>query len=101
VANTPLSCLLCLFSSKCCANDLPAPHGNERWYPNPETVCTNEICPEIEWSDPEVEASQVRSDEVNKAPVELAQADSELKNMTIGLVGCNGIAATSNKLVVR
>ena len=85
---------------KCCAYFLPGSYGNERWYPNPETVCTNEICPEVEWADPEVEAIQVRSDEVNKAPVELAQADGELENMAIGLVGCNGIAATS-KFVVR
>jgi len=100
LANAVLFCLLRLFSSKCCANHLPAPHGDERWYPNPETVCANEICPEVEWTDPEVEAIQVCGDEVNQAPVELTQTDGELENMAIGLVGCNGIAATS-KFVVR
>ncbi|WVZ71881.1 hypothetical protein U9M48_020413 [Paspalum notatum var. saurae] len=47
-------------NSEGCANPLPTPHGDERWYPNPETVCANEICPEVEWTDPEVEAIQSR-----------------------------------------
>jgi hypothetical protein len=99
VANAALLSLH-LFCSNCCTNLLPTPHGDERWYPNPETVCANEICPEVEWTDPEVEAIQVCSDEVNQAPVELAQADGELENMAVGLAGCNGITASS-KLVVR
>jgi hypothetical protein len=89
-----------LFSSNCCTNFLPTPHDDECWYPNPETVCKNEICPKVERTDPEVEAIQVCSDEINHASVELAQADGNLENMAVRLAGCNGIAA-SGKLVVR
>jgi len=99
VANAALLSLH-LFCSNCCTNLLPTPHGDERWYPSPETVCANEICPEVEWTDPEVEAIQVCGDEVNQASVELAQADGELENMAVGLAGSNGITANS-KLVVR
>jgi hypothetical protein len=53
-----------LMSSKCCANLLPAPYGARRWYHNPWTVCTDEICPEVERNDPEVE---VRGDESTKS----------------------------------
>jgi len=99
LANAVLFCLLRLFSSKCCANHLPAPHGDERWYPNPETVCANEICPEVEWTDPEVEAIQVCGDKVNQASVELTQTNGELENMAEGLMGCNSVAASRKKLV--
>ena len=90
-----------LFSLKCCAYFLPGSYGNEHRYPNPETVCTNEICPEVEWADPEVEAIQVCSDEVNQASVELTQTDGELENMAAGLPGCNGVAASTKKNLVR
>jgi hypothetical protein len=88
-----------LFSLKCCAYFLPGSYGNEHRYPNPETVCANEICPEVEWTDPEVEAIQVCGDKVNQASVELTQTNGELENMAEGLLGCNSIAASRKKLV--
>jgi hypothetical protein len=76
-------------SSKCCASLLPAPYD----------CCTNEICPEVERTDPEVEAIQVRGDEVQKAPVEMAQTNTEHENMTVGLTRSYGIAARRVGLV--
>ena len=67
-----------LLSSKCCGDLLPASCRNERWYDNPRDVCADEIRPEVEWTGPEVEAGQVRGDEVEQASVELAQANGEL-----------------------
>jgi len=89
-----------LFSLKCSTDLLPGSHGNECWYHNPRTVRTNEVCPEVEGTGPEIEAIQVGSNEVNQASIELTQADSELKNMAVGLPGCNSVAASS-KLLVR
>ena len=88
-----------LLSLKCCGH-LPAPCSDERWHDNPRAVRADEIRPEVEWTRPEVEASQVCGDEVEQASVELAQANGELEDVGVGLAGCNCIAA-SRKLVVR
>ena len=88
-----------LLSLKCCGH-LPAPCSDERWHDNPRAVRADEIRPEVEWTRPEVEASQVCGDEVEQASVELAQANGELEDVAVGLAGCNCIAA-SRKLVVR
>lgn len=76
------------------AGFLPGPYGDEHRYPDPEAVCANEIRPEVERADPEVEAVQVRGDEVNQASVELAQTYGELENVAEGLPGCNGVAGS-------
>jgi hypothetical protein len=89
-----------LFNLKSCAYLLPEPYGNQCWNHNPGAVCTNEVCPEVEWTSPEVEAIQVGSNEVNQASIDLTQTDSELKNMAVGLSGCNGVSASS-KFVMR
>jgi hypothetical protein len=61
-----------LVSLKRCRDLLPAPRGDERRYDHPQTVVADEIRPEVERARPEAEAVQVRGDEVEQAPVELA-----------------------------
>jgi hypothetical protein len=85
---------------KCSTYLLPGSHGNERWYHNPRTVRTYEVSPEVEGTGPEIEAIQVGSNEVNQATIKLTQADRELKNMAVGLPGCNSVPER-NKFLVR
>lgn len=61
-----------LVGLKRCRDLLPAPRGDERRYDHPRTVGADEIRPEVERARPEAEAVQVRGDEVEQAPVELA-----------------------------
>ena len=48
--------LIHLARLKCLAYQLPAPYCYQRWNHKPWRVCTNKICPEVEWTDAEVHA---------------------------------------------